>query len=209
MEKQESSFLDSVKVDVANILINHKGVRTSVHDLLIKLAIHVENHGDVTGVQYVVDQLGTDDAKGLNNRAVADWLKAFTKVDIKYDKVNKVNKVTYAKSKVTELDKGKAKPWYEFRPSKINEGYNFRQMMEALYTGANKKLKAKTQLIKDGKLEEAAKLDITFEEVQAFGNFLHPKVTVVSTQFNAANAQREAQDADVIEITQLPASDAA
>lgn len=200
MEKQASSFLDQVKLDVASILLDFGTMRQRLQDLLINLTIHVEEHSDITGVQYLVDQLGTDAAKGINNRAVSDWLKAHCRVDIKYDKVEQRNDVTFAKSKVTKLDDGKAKPWWMFRPSKIQEGYNLQTILEAALSTANKKLALKAKLLGEGKTKEAALIEVTLDQVAALREMLHPKTARQHT-----GEVVEGEVVEEIEINTLPA----
>lgn len=174
------STINELNKQTDDAIAHHSGTKELVKALLKAIALHVDQHNDVMPVQYLVDRLGKDDAKGLNTKAIGDWINAYTKATVKYSATEKRHLVTFNKNKTTIVNMETAKKaglktykeWFDFRPTTVSDEYSLQKLLQAQLSKANQQLAKKTKLIADGQFDEAGKIDVTIAEVSGLRLFL-------------------------------------
>lgn len=97
---------------------------TDIHVAALSVASHAFEHGDITLAQKLVEALG----KGHRRNALLAWLTAFG--PFAPDETGK--SVVHVKIAAFELDKAKAKPWYDFKQEPAFKPVVLADMLDAL-----------------------------------------------------------------------------
>lgn len=109
---QPEFILGASEINRASDTIADKGAKLDdfIQYTALSVLNHVQLHGDVT----VANKLFASMPKGSRKTALADFLVKYGKMAVETDRT-KVNPFAYDKSKATNIEAARAKPWYEHK----------------------------------------------------------------------------------------------
>lgn len=146
----------------------HKA-RNAIQVALVATMIHIGKHGDWTGAARLVDGLGNT----VNGRAIVEWFVQFCGLTLAedgsgFDGIEKGHAERIRK----ELDKAKAKMWWELKPANPYKGFNADEALQQ-FIEKHKKAQAKMATLSE---EDKAKVnlkvnDATIQQVLAMVKF--------------------------------------
>lgn len=111
---QPEFILGVAEINRASDTIADKGAK--LDDFIQYTALSVLNHVDLHGDVTVANKLFASMPKGSRKTALADFLVKYGKMSVETDRNKaKVNPFAYDKSKATNIEAARAKPWYEHK----------------------------------------------------------------------------------------------
>lgn len=101
---------------------------------------HIDTHGDVTVATALVNELFGALSKGHRKAAMVEWLVKYGKVKLNIDEATKkVQPFLYDKAATTNLQGAVDEPWFDCKPEKLDEDFDFNKLLMALLSKAAKK----------------------------------------------------------------------
>lgn len=101
---------------------------------------HIDQHGDVTVATALVNELFGALSKGHRKGAMVEWLVKYGKVKLNIDETTKkVQPFLFDKAGKTNLQGACDEPWFDCKPEKIDEDFDFHKLLAALLSKAAKK----------------------------------------------------------------------
>ncbi|ANH51111.1 hypothetical protein FDH02_gp35 [Pseudomonas phage VSW-3] len=101
---------------------------------------HIDTHGDVTVATALVNELFGALSKGHRKAAMVEWLVKYGKVKLNTDEATKkAQPFLFDKSAKTNLQGACDEPWFDCKPEKLDEDFDFNKLLLALLSKAAKK----------------------------------------------------------------------
>lgn len=131
-KKTDATGAKTIEAKIKTIAASGKKLEALAHETACDILQHVEDHGDITLAEKLVEALPSLARKN----ALKAWFLQFGKLNYNAEK----KRFTYAKGKVTDIEGGKAQPFWDFRPEPEFKPYNLEKQLHALLKKAETRM---------------------------------------------------------------------
>lgn len=131
---------DALRKEFTSIAAAGKKLDGRIQVAGLSVMAHIDNHGDVTVATALVNELFGALSKGHRKAAMVEWLVKYGKVKLNVDEATKkAQPFLYDKAATTDLQGAVDEPWYDCKPEKLDEDFDFHKLLAALLAKAAKK----------------------------------------------------------------------
>lgn len=150
---------------IATVARKAASLQQEIQVVSVGVLLHAHKHGDYTKAQLLIDSLG----EGVRSKALVEWFMQFGGLLVGDTETGAKGFSGWQGAEYIKahIDEAKAKMWWLCKPEPPFAGFDFETELAKLIKRAERSMQVANELTHDGKLEDAAKVKVSADQLDA------------------------------------------